>query len=81
MMLDHTRPFQIKSNASKYTPGAVLTQMNPNRDRNPVAFMSKTFTDTEKQYEVYDRKLPLKNGITTFKDLDTQLWSTLITRT
>ena len=27
MMPDHTRPFQIKSNASKYTSGAVLTQM------------------------------------------------------
>jgi RNase H-like domain found in reverse transcriptase len=48
MMPDHSKPFQIKSDASKYASGAVLTQMDINGDRHPVAFLSKTFTDTER---------------------------------
>jgi RNase H-like domain found in reverse transcriptase len=57
MMLDHSKPFQIESDASKYASGAVLTQMDINGDRHPVAFLSKTFTDTEQRYEIYDREL------------------------
>src|SRR5208282_4737542 len=57
MMPDQTRPFQIESDASKYASGAVLTQMDCNGDRHPVAFMSQTFTDTERRYEIYDREL------------------------
>jgi hypothetical protein len=47
MMPDHSKPFQIKSDALKYASGAVLTQTDINGDRHPVAFPSKTFTDTE----------------------------------
>ena len=57
MMPDHSQTFQIESDASKYASGAVLTQMDSNGDRHPVAFMSKTFNDTEKRYEIYDREL------------------------
>ena len=57
MMPDQSRPFQIESDASKHASGAVLTQMDSNGDRHPVAFMSKTFNDTEKRYEIYDREL------------------------
>ena len=31
--------------------------MDSNGDRHPVAFMSKTFNNTEKRYEIYDREL------------------------
>jgi Reverse transcriptase (RNA-dependent DNA polymerase)/RNase H-like domain found in reverse transcriptase len=47
MMPDHSKPFQIESDASKYTSGAVLTQTDINGDRHPVAFLLRTFTDTE----------------------------------
>jgi RNase H-like domain found in reverse transcriptase len=47
MMPDHSKPLQIESDASKYASGAVLTQTDINGDRHPVAFLSKTFTDTE----------------------------------
>jgi RNase H-like domain found in reverse transcriptase/Reverse transcriptase (RNA-dependent DNA polymerase) len=57
MMLDHSKPFQIESDASKYASGAVLTQTDINGDRHPVAFLSKTFTDMERRYEIYDREL------------------------
>ena len=57
MMPDHPQTFQIESDPSKYTSGAVLTQMDSNGDRHPVAFMSKMFNDTEKRYEIYDQEL------------------------
>ena len=57
MMPDHSQTFQIESDASKYASGAVLTQMDSNGDRHPVAFMLKTFNNTEKRYEIYDQEL------------------------
>ena len=57
MMPDQSRPFQIEADASKYASGAVLTQMDSNGDRHLVAYFSKTFNDTERNYEIYDREL------------------------
>ena len=56
-MPDHTKPFQIECNTSKYTSGAILTQLDSNGDRHPCAFISKTFSPTERNYEIYDHKL------------------------
>ena len=47
-MPDHSQPFQIELDASKVATGAVLTQLDLNGDRHPVAFLSQTFTDTER---------------------------------
>ena len=57
MMPDQTKPFQIECDASKYASGAVLTQVNGNGNRHPCAFISKTFSETERNYEIYDREL------------------------
>jgi transposase InsO family protein len=57
MMPDHNKPFQIECDASKYASGAVLTQLDSNGDRHPCAFISKTFSPTERNYEIYDREL------------------------
>ena len=54
LMPDHSKPFQIESDALKVATGAVLTQTDLNGDRHPVAFLSQTFTDTERRYEIYD---------------------------
>ena len=56
-MPDQTRPFQIETDTSKYATGAVLTQMDINGDQHPVSFLSKTFSPTERNYEIYDREL------------------------
>jgi RNase H-like domain found in reverse transcriptase len=53
-MPDQSRPFQIESDASKVATGAVLTQLDSNGDRHPVAFLSKTFSETEKKHEIYN---------------------------
>ena len=57
MMPDQSRPYQIEVDASKYASGAVLTQTDSNGDQHPVAFLSKTFTETEQNYEIYNREL------------------------
>ena len=57
IMPDQTKPFQIECDASKYASGAVLTQNNGNGNRHPCAFISKTFSETERNYEIYDREL------------------------
>src|SRR5258708_3679107 len=54
---DTSKPFQIECDASKYASGAVLTQLDVNGDRHPCAFISKTFSPTERNYEIYDREL------------------------
>ena len=56
-MPDHNKPFQIKCDASKYASGAVLTQLDTNGDRHPCAFILKTFSPTERNYEIYDQEL------------------------
>jgi hypothetical protein len=57
MIPDHSKPFQIKSDASKIATGAVLTQLDSNGDRHPCAFISKILSPTERNYEIYDREL------------------------
>ena len=56
-MPDQTCAFQIEANASKYASGAVLTQEDKFGERHPVAFLLKSFTATEWNYEIYDREL------------------------
>jgi RNase H-like domain found in reverse transcriptase len=49
LMPDQSKPFQIKSDVSKVATGMVLTQLNSNGNRHPVAFLSKTFSETKKK--------------------------------
>ncbi len=56
-MPDTSRPFQIEADASKYASGAVLTQMDENGNRHPVAYLSQSFNPAERNYEIYDREL------------------------
>jgi RNase H-like domain found in reverse transcriptase len=57
LMPNQSKPFQIESDASKVATGTVLTQLDSNGDQHPVAFLSKTFSETERKYEIYDREL------------------------
>ena len=56
-MLDQTKTFQIETNAFTYASGAVLTQTDMNGKQHPIAFLSKTFTEMERKYDVYNREL------------------------
>jgi RNase H-like domain found in reverse transcriptase len=54
LMPDQSKPFQIESDASRVATGVVLTQLDSNGDRHPVAFLSKTFSETKRKYKIYD---------------------------
>jgi len=49
--------FKLECDASNFTTGAVLSQLQTDGEFHPVAFMSKSFTDVERNYEVYDKEM------------------------
>jgi hypothetical protein len=57
LMPNQSKPFQIESDTSKVAIGMVLTQLDLNGDRHPIAFLSKTFSETKRKYEIYNREL------------------------
>ena len=54
---DPHKPFMVECDASKYASGAVLQQQDSNGDWHPCAYLSKSFSETERNYEIYDREL------------------------
>jgi RNase H-like domain found in reverse transcriptase/Integrase zinc binding domain/Chromo (CHRromatin Organisation MOdifier) domain len=59
---DFTKPFAVFTDASAYGVGAILSQEGGPNTQNrtkyhPVAYYSATFTETERNYDVYDREL------------------------
>ena len=54
---DSSKLFKVESDASKFACGAVLRQQNTNRDWRPCAYHSKSFFETERNYQIYNREL------------------------
>ena len=53
-MPDPTKPFTVEADASKWAMGAVLKQCDLNRDWHPCGFISKTFDQTQRNYDIGD---------------------------
>ena len=51
-LLDLQQPFEIKTNASDYAIGVVLTQHG-----HPVAYHSETLSDTVRKYPTYEKEM------------------------
>jgi hypothetical protein len=51
-----TGQFRVEVDASNYGTGAVLSQ-EQNGKWHPIAFMSKTLSEAERNYEIYDKEL------------------------
>jgi hypothetical protein len=51
-----TGMFRVEADASGYAMGVVLSQMI-NRKWRPVAFMSKSFNEVERNYEIYGKEM------------------------
>jgi hypothetical protein len=47
-------PYWVEADASDYTSGAILSQKQEGK-WHPIAYMSKVFTETECNYEIYDK--------------------------
>jgi hypothetical protein len=56
-MPDIEKPFVIECDASKWATGAVLKQQDLSGDWHPCGYISHAFTETERNYEIYDREL------------------------
>ena len=54
---DHSKPFAIATDASKYATGGVLMQTDSNGDWHPCSYISSTFSPAERNYDIYDREL------------------------
>ena len=60
---NYVKPFFLSTDASAYGVGAVLSQggeINPRTQKpiqQPIAYYSATFTPTERNYDIYERKL------------------------
>ena len=54
---DVSHPFVVMTDASLLASGGVLMQRGSNGDLHPCAYLSKTFSPTERNYDIYDQEL------------------------
>jgi RNase H-like domain found in reverse transcriptase len=57
MMPDYLKPFQIQVDSLLFATGGILTQMDTNEDRHPCAYLSKSLTKEQRNYDTGDREL------------------------
>jgi RNase H-like domain found in reverse transcriptase/Reverse transcriptase (RNA-dependent DNA polymerase)/Retroviral aspartyl protease len=57
MMPDYSKPSQIQVDSLLFATGGILTQMNINGDRHPCAYLSKSLTKEQRNYDTGDREL------------------------
>src|SRR5260370_3196236 len=50
-------PFCLECNASNFTTGAILSQQQEDGLFHPIGFMSKSFSDTERNYQIHDKEM------------------------
>lgn len=56
-MWDYDRPTRMETDASGFATGGVLEQKQDDGLWHPIAFLSEGMTETERNYEIYDREL------------------------
>ena len=54
---DVAHPFIVMTDASLIASGGVLMQCDGNGDLHPCAYLSKTFSPAERNYDIYNREL------------------------
>jgi transposase InsO family protein len=55
---DNTRPFRIEADSSDFATGAVLSQQSAEDGKwHPVAFLSKSLSAVERNYEIHDKEM------------------------
>jgi len=55
---DNSRPFRIEADSSDFATRAVLSQQSPEDNKwHPVAFLSKSLSPVERNYEIHDKEM------------------------
>jgi RNase H-like domain found in reverse transcriptase len=57
MMPDYSKPFQIQVDSSLFATGGIFSQMDTNGDRHPCAYLFKSLTKEQRNYDTRDREL------------------------
>jgi len=53
-----TKPFRIEADSSDFATGAVLSQISSEDEKwHPVAFLSKSLSPIERNYEIHDKEM------------------------
>jgi len=54
---DLDKELRVEADASNYTTGGVLSMKYSDDKWRPVAFISKSLSDTERNYEIHDKEM------------------------
>src|SRR5271168_1993349 len=54
---DTQKPFRIECDSSDYATGAVLAQLEDDNLWHPVAYLSKSLAEAERNYDIHDKEL------------------------
>ena len=54
---DLDKEFRVEANASNYATGGVLSMKCSDEMWRPVAFISKSLSDTERNYKIHDKEM------------------------
>src|SRR6202034_2369203 len=54
---DPEKEYTLEADASNYAYGAILSQKQEDKKDHPIAFMSKSMTPAEKNYDIYDKEM------------------------
>ena len=55
--LDLDKEFRVEVDTSNYATGGVLSMKGSNKLWRPVAFISKSLSDTERNYKIHDKEM------------------------
>ena len=54
---DLDKEFRVEANASNYTTGGILSMKCSDELQRPVVFISKSLSDTERNYKIHDKEI------------------------
>jgi RNase H-like domain found in reverse transcriptase/Reverse transcriptase (RNA-dependent DNA polymerase) len=54
---DESKPYKFEADSSNYATGAVLSQEGEDQKWHPVAFLSKSLSSVERNYDIHDKEL------------------------
>jgi hypothetical protein len=57
IILKPGRPFRMETDASDFTIAAILSQLDDEGKWRPVAFLSRSLNNAERNYEIYDKEM------------------------
>lgn len=75
MLPDTDQEMKIEADSSNYASGAVLSMLCKDEKWRPCAFLSKGFTETERNYYIHDKEmLAIIRALEAWRHFGTIIW-------